>query len=586
MKINRYITFVLIMVIAKLSAQQPGTLKWSFMTGGRVSSSPAIGPDGTVYMGSGDNKLYALNPDGTKKWSISGGIISCFVIGADGTVFGTSPTAGISPTNVYALNPDGTLKWSVYGIRGRPPAIGSDGTLYVGGTNFILTALNPDGTEKLSFTSNDKIYTSPVIGHDGTVYVGTSFSLKALNPDGKEKWSFKIDGFIRSSPAIGSDGTIYAGPWDNKLYAINPDGTEKWSFTTNDWINTSPVIGPDGTIYVGSQDFKLYALNPDGTKKWSFVTGSQITSSPAIGSDSTVYLGSYDGKVYALNPDGTEKWSFETGGPIASCPAIGTDGTLYIGSSDGMLAIHTSSKGLAQSPWPKFMKDNQNRANMQLQFPPDHIAPSPVSDLSVKKLSDGEFKLLWTAPGDDNNLGNASNYNIRFSTSAPDTNLDSWWLRTCRVANMPKPASADSRDSVLIGNFQEGTYYFAIKVGDEVGNWSPLSNIVEVSIHITGITTIDKFPTKYHLFQNYPNPFNPTTHISFRLDKTADVTLIIYNSFGQIIKTLVNDNFTAGSHSVQWDGTNDSGVKVVSGVYFYRLVTDHQSKTRKMLLLQ
>ncbi|WP_026224185.1 outer membrane protein assembly factor BamB family protein [Marinobacter gelidimuriae] len=93
-----------------------------------------------------------------------------------------------------------------------------------------------------------------------------------------------IEGVIFSSPALGSDGTVYVGSSDDKLYAINPNGgTEKWAFETDNWIISSPAVGADGTIYVGSFDKKLYAIKPDdGTEKWAFETGELIRSSPAL----------------------------------------------------------------------------------------------------------------------------------------------------------------------------------------------------------------------------------------------------------------------------------------------------------------
>jgi len=222
------------------------------------------------------------------------------------------------------------------------PAIGSDGTIYVGSHDNNVYAINPDGTEKWTFPTGDDVFSSPAISSDGTIYVGSyDGNLYAINPDGTEKWAFSTGDGIQSSPAIGSDGTIYVGSWDNNLYAINPDGTEKWTFTTGSTLRSSPVIGSDGTIYLGSNDKNLYAINPDGTEKWIFSTGSSVFSSPAIGNDSTIYVGSWDHNLYAINPDGTEKWTFTTGNRINSSPAIGSDGTIYVGSWDyGLYAIN------------------------------------------------------------------------------------------------------------------------------------------------------------------------------------------------------------------------------------------------------
>jgi outer membrane protein assembly factor BamB len=317
---------------------QTNNVKWSYPTGGEVWSSPAIGADGTVYVGSNDGKLYAINPDGGLKWSYTTGFwMRCSTaIGADGTVY-----VGSQDCDLYAINPDGSLKWS-YPTGGEvypSPAIGADGTVYVGSQDCNLYAINPDGSLKWSYATWGFIASSPAIGADGTVYVGSmDDNVYAINPDGSLKWSYTTGGYVVSSPAIGADGTVYVGSGDYNIYAINPDGSFKWSYTTGGDVYSSPAIGADGTVYVGSEDWKLYAINQDGSLKWSYTTGSDIAySSPAIGADGTVYVGSMDDNVYAINPDGSLKWSYATGGEVWSSPAIGADGTVYVGSYDGKL---------------------------------------------------------------------------------------------------------------------------------------------------------------------------------------------------------------------------------------------------------
>jgi outer membrane protein assembly factor BamB len=315
-----------------------GQLKWSFMTGGGVYSSPAIGSDGTIYVGSYDHKLYAINPDGTEKWNfMTGGIVrSSPAINYNGTIY-----IGSHDDKLYAINPDGSEKWSFTtgGQVRSSPTIGSDGTIYVGSWDHRVYAINPDGTEKWNFKTGYLIDSAPAIGSDGTVYIGSyDYKLYAIKPDGLEKWNFTTGGGVRSSPAIGTDGTIYVGSAGNKFYAINPDGTQKWSFETGSHVLSSPAIDADGTIYIGSHDNNLYAINPDGTEKWSFTTEGRVHSSPAIGFDGTIYVGSSDDKIYAINSDGTEKWNYNTFGNITgygnveSSPAIGADGTIYVGS--------------------------------------------------------------------------------------------------------------------------------------------------------------------------------------------------------------------------------------------------------------
>ncbi|HOJ16552.1 MAG TPA: PQQ-binding-like beta-propeller repeat protein [Caldisericia bacterium] len=293
------------------TSKNNGTLKWKFKVGGLIYSSPAIGSDGTIYVGTDDDYLYALNPDGTLKW-----------------------------------------KFKANNAISSSPAISSDGTIYVGS----LDAINPDGSLKWKFETRVVSDSIPAISKNGTIYIGEERSIfyeeyfYAINPDGSLKWKFETDRGIDSSAAIAADGTIYVGTDElyqrgNKLgsnnnyfYALNPDGTLKWKFKVKEGRHySSPAISSDGTIYVGVfgtlADDYLYALNPDGSLKWKFKAGASL-SSPAISSDGTIYVGSTDTYLYAINPDGSLKWKFKAGDSLSS-PAISSDGTIYVGVDEG-----------------------------------------------------------------------------------------------------------------------------------------------------------------------------------------------------------------------------------------------------------
>ena len=117
--------------------------KWAFKTGKGVRSSPAIGSDGTIYVGSDDDNLYAINPDGSKKWEFDtfAEIIYSPEIGSDGTIyFGVWGWGNY----LYAINPDGSRKWRFDTFAGvvTSPAIGSDGTIYVGSRYKNLYAIS------------------------------------------------------------------------------------------------------------------------------------------------------------------------------------------------------------------------------------------------------------------------------------------------------------------------------------------------------------------------------------------------------------------------------------------------------------
>ncbi|MCB0280864.1 MAG: T9SS type A sorting domain-containing protein, partial [Calditrichaeota bacterium] len=91
---------------------------------------------------------------------------------------------------------------------------------------------------------------------------------------------------------------------------------------------------------------------------------------------------------------------------------------------------------------------------------------------------------------------------------------------------------------------------------------------------------------EYKLAQNYPNPFNPVTTIKYQLKENTDVQLLIFNTLGQKVKTLVNAYQSANSYEVLWNGSNDNGRKVASGIYFYKLITANKVLTKKMVLIK
>jgi outer membrane protein assembly factor BamB len=318
------------------TSSNPGQLVWSYNTYAPVRSSPAIGSDGTIYVGSDGGSLFAIQPNGIKKWQFPTAetFQSSPAISSNGTIY-----IGCDNNRLYAIDPNGTKLWDFQvdsGIKSSP-AIDNNGTIYIGSDDDNIYAINPNGTEKWSYDTLDWIRSSPAIGPNGTVYVNSG-GLYAFYPGGGLKWIFGTEGSVEwSSPLIGPDGTIYSVSPSGKLFAIYPNGTEKWSSYLGISSFVSPAMGSDGTIYVGTYGDNLSAIYPNGTGKWSFKTGGLILSSPAIGSDGTIYIGSTDKKLYAIYPNGTEKWSYLTEDWIRSSPAIDHNGTVYIGSDDGYL---------------------------------------------------------------------------------------------------------------------------------------------------------------------------------------------------------------------------------------------------------
>jgi hypothetical protein len=102
----------------------------------------------------------------------------------------------------------------------------------------------------------------------------------------------------------------------------------------------------------------------------------------------------------------------------------------------------------------------------------------------------------------------------------------------------------------------------------------------------TGTQPGQELPTVFALAQNFPNPFNPTTTINYQLPKAVSVQITVYNMLGQRVRTLVNTDQEAGYYNVVWNSTNDVGIQLASGVYFYSIKAGNFHQTRKLLLLK
>jgi outer membrane protein assembly factor BamB len=340
-----------------------GKEKWRLELGSsEVRSSPAIASDGSIYFTVENrnpstgivigDELWHVSSGGEVLWKYNinpGGLT--MEVGQSSPALGNDGTVYVAGDHLYAINPDGTLRWTAFGntseMLRNAPVIGTDGTIYFVYHNIPLTALSPsDGSVRwyCSLGADDHCFASPAIGTDGKIYVATQPGLVyAVSMTGQIVWTFNLmssgfSGILRSSPAIDNAGSVYfginTGSPSSAFFALNSDGTLKWKFEPADLPSDVP-----------STHFDIY-------------------SSPAIGSDSCVYFGQEFGRVYTLNKsDGFMKSMSETiQGITWSSPAIDKKGILYISDLSGRVyAIRTNSKGLdSNAAWPKFRFDNQN----------------------------------------------------------------------------------------------------------------------------------------------------------------------------------------------------------------------------------
>jgi hypothetical protein len=103
------------------------------------------------------------------------------------------------------------------------------------------------------------------------------------------------------------------------------------------------------------------------------------------------------------------------------------------------------------------------------------------------------------------------------------------------------------------------------------------------TISISSDAQVVEMPTAFELKQNYPNPFNPSTTLSFAVPNDADVSVQVYDITGKLVTTLVNAKMAAGYHNVEWNGTDSQGLRVATGIYFYKMTAGNFVQTKKML---
>ena len=613
-----------------------GGVKWVSKTYNH-SSSPAIGSDGTVYVGGEDNNLYAINPStGGIKWVFptTSWVDSSPSIGQDGTVY-----VGNDDYYLYAINPDGSQKWvfttgdAVY----SSPAVGSDGTVYVGSKDNSIYAIKSDGSQKWSFTTGVGVESSPAIGADGTVYAGSDDnSIYAVNPDGSQKWAYATNASVVSSPAIGPDGTVYVGSEDNNLYAIMlaPSVT---SITPNSAANTGPVSITNlaGAGFVSGTTVKLsnggqsinaanvtvassntitctFDLTGTTTGTWDVVVttggpgsngalsgGFQIT--PMLINSITPNNGSNSGPVNITNLSGNGFVAGSTVKLLKSGQSINAVNVNVLNTAS--ITCTFDLTGQTAGYW-DVVVSTVGAGSLSAALPAGFQITSANSATSVVNPSNNAELIIYTPIGE-------AKVNIPAGTFGQTVSVT---LSTGPVPSSDKPTIKVGNTCIEITNslnLQPNqnitiTIYYNPSVIAGLGLvesklaicrydashdlWTPIPSTIDKANHVI-TATVNHFST-FVLVQLaaaadlggvkvYPNPLNPRTAPAGMTiaNLTASATIKIFNVSGELVRTL---GYTTANGQTMWDGKNDSGSPVASGVYILYINTPEGTKKIKV----
>jgi outer membrane protein assembly factor BamB len=353
--------FCLALALSSCTRRQPGALgsapaahapvaeKWRFA--GSIVSEPAVGPDGTVYVGAicpgpaGQYCLLALGADGKPLWSI------------EGTVGGFRESmrmyVGVSPSGtVYAFDIQGGMYIrSELGAQFRtapevafqgPPVFPPDGAVLVGSNRGLLAVVNgPNGPEanvRIRPFNGSYAYT-PAVGPDGTLYFSTSYGgrMLAVDPFGSVRWTLRLG---EQRPVVDQLGTV-CGRTDKGLMSVAADGRVLWEFRVEAKLS-GLVAGPDGTYYVGDTQGYLYAVSREGRQAWAVRLSTRLSVDSVAGPvDGVLYASTLEG-LTAVSSDGRILWRHDAGKGGTFSVAIGPEGFLLVRASVGLIALSAS----------------------------------------------------------------------------------------------------------------------------------------------------------------------------------------------------------------------------------------------------
>jgi outer membrane protein assembly factor BamB len=349
------------------SALPEGTLKWTFTTGAAIHSSPSV-VDGTVYFGSRDHKIYALDAvTGEQKWAYeTGSWVESSPIVVGGVVY-----CGSNDGNLYALNAEtGQKIWSfstVFAVRSSPAY--ADGVVYTGSDDYSVYAVDAATGKGLWHKRTDNMVLGAPVVSQGIVLAGSVdglfYSFNAKNGRPRLKFKTNSSASVTTSAAI-KEGVAYFTDTMGYFYALDISGKNwfmenkltfywnalyfygvaprppkpsgfLWSYRLGFGVraSSSPAIAGNNA-YLGTGKDVISLDITTHQVQWTFNTGDLVMSSPAI-ADTAIYFGGEDGRLYAIDrATGAKLWDSVLGDATTSSPAI-ADGMLYIGCDDGKL---------------------------------------------------------------------------------------------------------------------------------------------------------------------------------------------------------------------------------------------------------
>ena len=449
------------------------------------------------------------------------------------------------------------------------------------------------------------VFSGPIIGETGTLYVGTRSYLGfigdstnyfcAVNPvSGEIKWTF-LTGDPHANESgylMNNEGIIFFGSQSGWLYAIDTAGTLKWKYNTGSNIHQS-VMNTDlqGNIYITNATDSLYSFSKDGQLNWSVRYGNEMfPSSVAISPDgSTIYVVPRDRSIYALDLNGNIKRVFSCVGIDRQPLTIDNSGNIYFVPGCSPPGSLISLDSLGQLRWEYIINNGNSGFTSESSVAIDregnlyyiYKIDSNGTDYSRLESVDYFGNYRWTYQFEqpeewitmplivdkDGTVYCGSTWGYYFYAISSEGEL--LWKLPLNDYQVDNSGAISSDGTLYIG-----THLSSVSIGQE-------KTLIAIRDTVTSVENENRDIVSYKLEQNYPNPFNPVTTIKYDIVKAQDVKLNVYDLLGRKVAVLVNMLQQPGSYEVNWDASN-----FASGIYFYTFNSVNFHQTKKLILLK
>jgi outer membrane protein assembly factor BamB len=302
-------------VAVALEGEDAGSIAVEVGLPGIVWSTAAVGQDGSLWVGTDDDRLYGIEPSGEIRTVVRLG--DC------------EPPRAFGPVGVWCdvdggptVAPDGTL-W-----------VGADGVYQVAGDGAVLGHVGSPGGRA------PHVYAAPLLAGDAVVFGAQDGSVQAVARDRTPRWRVELGADVDGAPALGRDGTIYVGVDDGRVVALTDRGEIRWTFQTGLDVRGALTVGGDGTIHVTSLDGSLYALHPDGSLRFRVPTDGPIAAPAVIDGEGNIFFTSRDDRLWSVAHDGRVRWTVDLATDVDGGVTLAPGRTLVTAGDDGRLRIH------------------------------------------------------------------------------------------------------------------------------------------------------------------------------------------------------------------------------------------------------